>query len=235
MAKMWDQWSRLHLKDQDPEPLLWPLIHWARQWVRYDRRLSGLPRNLDIQDYRAGMTQHLMDERGKLRPHDRADRSNGFLDWSSQARTDDPAELAVPAPKKGFENLAGARINRPHHGNPGDHVADADENEFPQKVFSEKPRNQNNHDGRDDAQARNLHRQPLARLKRRIGGVDDEFDDIKADDERAQNQKTREKVHPEDSFERFPHFRILSSALNRIRKPCRRYYNPGILYKCYWF
>jgi hypothetical protein len=95
MAKMWDQWSRLLLKGQDPEPLLWPLIHWARQWVRYDRRLSGRPRNLDIQDYRAGMTHHLMDARGKLKPHERSARINGFLDWSAPARTDDPAKLVA--------------------------------------------------------------------------------------------------------------------------------------------
>ena len=95
MAKMWDQWSRLILKGEDPEPLLWPLIHWAKQWVRYDRRIAGRPRNVDIQDYRTGMTQHLMDGRGKLQPHDRADRINGFLDWTGVARTDDPGELAA--------------------------------------------------------------------------------------------------------------------------------------------
>src|SRR5918997_4860691 len=55
LAKMWDQWRRLLDKGSDPEPLLWPLIHWAKQWVRYDRRIAGRPRNLDIQDYRAGI------------------------------------------------------------------------------------------------------------------------------------------------------------------------------------
>lgn len=95
MAKMWDQWKRLLERGRDPEPLLWPLIHWARQWVRYDRRLSGRPRNIGIEDHRAGMTQHLMDGRGKLKPHDRADRINGFLEWTGQARTDEPGELAA--------------------------------------------------------------------------------------------------------------------------------------------
>jgi hypothetical protein len=95
MAKMWDQWSRLILKGKDPEPMLYPLIHWAKQWVRYDRRLSGRPSNIDIQDYRAGMTQHLMDGRGRLKPHERSARINGFFDWSAQARADDPAELAA--------------------------------------------------------------------------------------------------------------------------------------------
>src|SRR3954466_6448677 len=58
LAKMWDQWMRLLLKGTDPEPLLWPLIHWAKQWVRYERHLAGRPRNIDIQDYRTGMTRH---------------------------------------------------------------------------------------------------------------------------------------------------------------------------------
>jgi len=95
MAKMWDQWKRLVDNGRDPEPLLYPLLHWAKQWVRYDRRLAGRPRNLDIQDFRAGMVQHLMDGRGRLQPHDRADRANGSLDWTGQARTDDPADLAA--------------------------------------------------------------------------------------------------------------------------------------------
>lgn len=75
--------------------MIGPLIHWAILHVRYDRKVAGRSRNLDIQDYRAGMTQHLMDGRGKLKPHDRADRINGFLDWTGVARTDDPAELAT--------------------------------------------------------------------------------------------------------------------------------------------
>jgi hypothetical protein len=40
------------------------------------------------------MVQHIMDG-GKLQPHDRADRNNGFLDWSATARTDDPSDLAA--------------------------------------------------------------------------------------------------------------------------------------------
>ncbi len=40
------------------------------------------------------MTAHLMDGRGKLEPHDRSGRINGFLNWTGAARTDDPAELA---------------------------------------------------------------------------------------------------------------------------------------------
>ena len=94
MAKMWDQWKRLLERGRDPEPLLYPLLFWAKQWCFQDRRLSGRPRSMDIQDYRAGMVQHLMDGRGKLEPHDRSGRINGFLDWTGAARTDDPADLA---------------------------------------------------------------------------------------------------------------------------------------------
>lgn len=95
LAKTWDSWKRLLDRRRDPEPLLWPILHWAKQWIYQDRRLSGRPRNLDIQDYRAGMDQHLLDGRGRLMPHDRADRINGWLDWSGVVRTDDPAELAA--------------------------------------------------------------------------------------------------------------------------------------------
>jgi hypothetical protein len=95
LAKTWDSWKRLLERGRDPEPMLWPLLYWAKQWVYQDRRLSGRPRNIDIQDFRAKMTQHLMDGRGRLRPHDRAARINGFFDWSGVARTDDPAALVA--------------------------------------------------------------------------------------------------------------------------------------------
>src|SRR4051812_12980059 len=81
LANVWDQWARLLLKGRDPEPLLWPLIHWAKQWVRYDRKIGGPGRNPDVFDYRAGLTRHLMDGRGSLTPHDRAAPINGWLDW----------------------------------------------------------------------------------------------------------------------------------------------------------
>lgn len=93
LARSWDSWKRLLDRGRDPEPLLWPLLHWARQRVRYDRRIAGRPHNLDIQDYQAGMIRHLLDGRGRLKPHDRSARINGFLNWSVWARTDDPAAL----------------------------------------------------------------------------------------------------------------------------------------------
>jgi hypothetical protein len=102
MAKMWDQWKRLLDKGRDPEPLLWPLIHWAKQWVRYDRRIAGRPRNFGIEDHRAGMTRHLMNEQGQPKPHDRADQINGWLDWTGQARTDDPGALAAALEQAGL-------------------------------------------------------------------------------------------------------------------------------------
>jgi hypothetical protein len=95
MAKVWDSWMRLLERGRDPEPLLWPLLYWAKQWIYQDRRLAGRAHNIDIQDYRAKQTQHLLDGRGKLQPHDRAARINGFLDWTGTAKTDDPAELVA--------------------------------------------------------------------------------------------------------------------------------------------
>jgi hypothetical protein len=95
IGKVWDQWWRVVERGKDPEPLLYPFLHWAKQWCYMDRRLSGRPRNIDLQHYRAQMVQHLMDGRGKLEPHDRSDRTNGFLDWTGAARTDDPADLAA--------------------------------------------------------------------------------------------------------------------------------------------
>jgi hypothetical protein len=102
LAKTWDQWARLLMKGKDPAPLLWPLLYWAKQWVRYDRRIAGRPRNLDIEDYRAGMTRHLMNGRGKLEPHERSDRINDFLDWSPEAGGDNPAELASALEQAGM-------------------------------------------------------------------------------------------------------------------------------------
>jgi len=84
LAKMWDQWARLAARGQDPEPLLDPMLYWAKQWVYQDRRLSGRPRRIGIEDYRAGMTRHLMDRKGRLHPHDRSARINGFLDWRGE-------------------------------------------------------------------------------------------------------------------------------------------------------
>ena len=43
MGKVWDQWWRVIDTGKDPEPLLYPFLHWAKRWVTYDRRLSGRP------------------------------------------------------------------------------------------------------------------------------------------------------------------------------------------------
>src|SRR4051794_5880986 len=65
MAKMWDQWSRLLIRGKDPERMLGTLIKWAVLWVRYDRRISGRSRNIDIFDYRAGMKRQCLDGHGR--------------------------------------------------------------------------------------------------------------------------------------------------------------------------
>src|SRR4051812_27342121 len=79
VGKMWDQWSRPLMWGKDPEPMLWPLIHWARLWVRYDRKIAGRGRNPDVFDYRAKMTRQDLDGQGKAHLAQRSARVNGWL------------------------------------------------------------------------------------------------------------------------------------------------------------
>ncbi len=82
--------------------MIGPLIHWSVMFVRYDRRIVRRSGCIDVYDYRSKMIRHLVDGRGKLKPHDRSARINGFLDWSAQARTDDPAQLAAALEQVGM-------------------------------------------------------------------------------------------------------------------------------------
>ena len=68
LAKMWDQWVRLVNRGRNPEPLLKGLIKFAILWVKYDRRLSGRSRNIDVMDYRAGMKQQEIQWQGRSQP-----------------------------------------------------------------------------------------------------------------------------------------------------------------------
>lgn len=95
LSKMWHQWRCCVEKGKDPAAMIGPLIHWAVMFVRYDRKVARRSGCIDVYDYRANMVRHLMDGRGRLKPHDRADRINGFLDWTGRARTDDPGELTA--------------------------------------------------------------------------------------------------------------------------------------------
>ena len=94
LAKMWDEWIRLVNRGRNPEPLLKGLIKFAILWVKYDRRLSGRSRNIDVMDYRAGMKQQGISGKGEVSPTDRSDKMNGWIDWAVSARSDDPAQLA---------------------------------------------------------------------------------------------------------------------------------------------
>jgi len=94
LAKMWDQCVRLVNRGRNPEPLLKGLIKFAILWVRYDRRLAGRARNLDVMDFRAGMKQQELNGKGEASPTDRSDKNNGWIDWAVSARSDDPAQLA---------------------------------------------------------------------------------------------------------------------------------------------
>jgi hypothetical protein len=94
LAKMWDQWVRLVNRGRNPEPMLNGLIKYAILWVKYDRRISGRARHIDVMDYRAGMKQQELNGKGEASPTDRSDKMNGWIDWTVKARTDDPSELA---------------------------------------------------------------------------------------------------------------------------------------------
>ena len=94
LAKMWDQWIRLVNRGRNPEPMLNGLIKYAILWVRFDRRLSGRARNIDVTDYRSGMKQQELNGRGEASPTDRSDQMNNWIDWTVKATTDDPCELA---------------------------------------------------------------------------------------------------------------------------------------------
>ena len=94
LAKMWDQWIRLVNRGRNPESLLNGLIKYAILWVKYDRKLGGRARRIDVMDYRAGMKQQELNGKGEASPTDRSDRNNGWIDWEVSARSDDPAQLA---------------------------------------------------------------------------------------------------------------------------------------------
>ena len=94
MGKMWDQWSRLHLRGKDPERMVGTLIKWAILWVKYDRRIAGRARCFDVMDYRAGMKRQDLDAQGRPHPSDRSARENSWIDWDGPKVDDDPAAWA---------------------------------------------------------------------------------------------------------------------------------------------
>ncbi len=93
LSKLWQEWVLLASR-RDPEPLLSGLIKYAILWVKYDRRISGRARNIDVTDYRSGMKQQEISGRGEVNPTDRCDRMNSWINWTVKAKTDDPSELA---------------------------------------------------------------------------------------------------------------------------------------------
>jgi hypothetical protein len=102
LAKMWDQWIRLVNRGRNPEPLLNGLIKYAILWVKYDRRLGGRARNIDVMDYRAGMKQQGIGSKGEVSPTDRSDKNNGWIDWAVSSRSEDPALLASALEQAGL-------------------------------------------------------------------------------------------------------------------------------------
>ncbi len=101
LSKLWQEWVLLASR-KDPEPLLNGLIKYAILWVRYDRRISGRARNIDVTDYRSGMKQQGISAKGVVSPTDRSDKMNGWIDWAVSARSDDPAQLASALEEAGI-------------------------------------------------------------------------------------------------------------------------------------
>ncbi len=102
MAKMWDQWVRLADRGKNPEPMLNGLIKFAILWVKFDRRIAGRARNIDVTDFRAHMKQQELNGKGVVSPTDRSDKMNGWIDWTLKAKTDDPALLASALEEAGI-------------------------------------------------------------------------------------------------------------------------------------
>lgn len=94
VAKVWATWVYNVQKGKDPLALLGANIHWAKMWVRYDRKIAGRGRNPDVYDYRAGMKRQMLSGQGKASPTDRSDAGNVWIDWGL-SDGDDPAELVA--------------------------------------------------------------------------------------------------------------------------------------------
>jgi hypothetical protein len=101
LAKMWDQWSRLLKRGKNPEPMTSGLIKYAILWVRYDRRIAGRSRNVDIYDYRSGFSQQMISENGQASPSDRSSAANSWITWDHHTG-DNPCELAAALETSGI-------------------------------------------------------------------------------------------------------------------------------------
>ncbi len=102
LGKLWQEWILLVNRGRNPEPLLNGLIKYAILWVRYDRRISGRSRNIDVTDYRSNMKQQELNGKGEACPTDRSDKMNGWIDWAVSSRSDDPALLAMALEQAGI-------------------------------------------------------------------------------------------------------------------------------------
>jgi hypothetical protein len=101
VGKVWDSWSRLLLRNRDPEPLLAGIIKFALLWTRYDRKIAGRARTPDIYDYRAGFKQQQISEQGEANASDRADPQNPWIHWELHTG-DDPSALAAALEQTGI-------------------------------------------------------------------------------------------------------------------------------------
>jgi hypothetical protein len=101
VAKMWDSWSRLLLRGQDPQRMLSGLIKYAILWVRYDRRIAGRARTPDLFDHRSRFKRQLLSDQGEASPSDRSDPGNAWINWRTDTG-DSPVELAAALEETGL-------------------------------------------------------------------------------------------------------------------------------------
>jgi hypothetical protein len=94
VGKVWHSYRALLKRGKNPEPMISGLIKYAILWVKYDRRIAGRSRNIDIYDYRSRFSQHLMSEQGDASASERSSAANSWINFD-QHTGDDPALLAA--------------------------------------------------------------------------------------------------------------------------------------------
>lgn len=106
VAKVWATWRFNQAKGKEPLALIGPNIRFAILWVRYDRKIAGRGRGIDVYDHRAGMSRQDLDGQGKASPTDRCNPENGWIDWVVDAGADDPSELVAVLDAAGMTSAA---------------------------------------------------------------------------------------------------------------------------------
>ena len=68
-------------RGRNPEPMTSALIKYALLCVRYDRKIGGRARNLDVYDFKATMNRQILSDQGKPAPTERSSAENTWINW----------------------------------------------------------------------------------------------------------------------------------------------------------